>query len=91
MIIYEYHKEKPDSYKVKEIMNNFVNEFQNDFESGSVSLLFNNDYDIEKMREGLHSIQILESYLIFLEKIYTINISRLTIRIKTSSNQMTKC
>ena len=61
-----------------------MNEFQNDFESGNVSLLFNNDYDIEKMRVGLHNIQMLESYLSFMEMMYTIFISRLTIRITTS-------
>ena len=42
------------------------------------------------MRVDLQKIQLLESYLTFLEMMYTINISRLTIRIKTSLNQMTK-
>ena len=88
MIFYKFDIEKPDFYKIVEIMNKYVTEFQNDFGSGKVSLLFNNDCDIEIMRVGLHSIQILESYLIFLEMMYTINISRLSIRIKTSSNQM---
>ena len=42
------------------------------------------------MRVGLHNIQILESYLTFLEMMCTINISRLTIRSTTSLNQTTK-
>ena len=88
MIFYKFDIEKPDFYKIVEIMNKYVTEFQKDFGSGNVSLLFNNDCDIEIMRVGLHSIQILESYLIFLEIMYTINILRLSIRIKTSSNQM---
>ena len=67
-----------------------MNELQIDFESGDVSIFFNNDYDIEIMRVGLHNIQILESYLTFLEMMYTFNKSRLNIRIKTSLNQMTK-
>ena len=67
-----------------------MNEFQNDFESGNVSLLFNNGCDIEIMRVGLHNFQILKSYLTFLEMMYTTNIPRLTIRYKTSLNQMTK-
>ena len=90
MIIYKYHIEKPDLNKIVGIINKNVNEFQNDFESGNVSLLFNNDYDIEIMRVGLHYIQILGSYLTFLEMMYIINISRLTKKIKTSLNQMTK-
>ena len=90
MIIYKYFIEKPDFYKIVEIMNKYVNEFQNDFESGNVAILLNNDCDIERMRVGLHKIQTLESYLIFLEMMYTINRARLTIRSKTSSNQMNK-
>ena len=92
MIIYKYHIEKPDLYKIVEIINKHVNEFQIDFESGNVSLLFRKgilDYDIEVMRVDLHNIQILKSYLTFLEMIYTTNIPRLTIRIKTSLSQMT--
>ena len=90
MIIYKYHSEKTDLYKTVKIISKYVNEFQNDFESGNVSLLFNNDYDIEVMRVDLQNIQLIESYLTFLEMMYTINISRLTIRFKTSLNQMTK-
>ena len=90
MIIHKYLIEKPDFYKIVEIINKYMNEFQNDLDSGNVSLLFKNDFDIEIMRLGLHNIQLLESYLTFLEMMYTINISRLTIRIKTSLNQMTK-
>ena len=90
MILYKYHIEKPSLYKIVETLKKYVNEFQNEFESGNVSLLFNNDYDIEIRRVGLHNIQILETYLTFLEIMYTINISRLTIRNKTSLNQMTK-
>ena len=70
-----------------------MNKFQNDFEIGNVSLLFKNgliDYDIEVMRVDLHNIGILKSYLIILEMMYTTNLPRLTVRIKTSSNQMTK-
>ena len=67
-----------------------MNEFQNYFESGNVSLLFNIDYDIEIMRVGLHNIQIFESHLTILEMMYTINKSRPTIRIKTNINKMTK-
>ena len=66
MIIYKYHIEKPGIYEIVEIIIKFVNELQNDFESGNVSLLFNNEYDIEIMRAGFHNIQILESYLTFL-------------------------
>ena len=54
MIIYKYHIEKPELYKLVEIISKYVNEFQNDFESGNVALLFNNDYDIEIMRVSLH-------------------------------------
>ena len=43
MIIYKYHSEKTGLYKTVEIISKYVNEFQNDFESGNVSLLFNND------------------------------------------------
>ena len=63
-------------------MNKYLNEFQNDFESGNVSRLFNNDYDIEILRVDLHNIQKLENYLTFLVMMYTVNISRLTIRYK---------
>ena len=88
--------EKPDLYKIVEIINKNVNELQNDFESVNVSLLFKNGlihYDIELMRVDLHNnnnIQTLESYLTSLEMMYSINISRLTIRIKTSLIQLTK-
>ena len=36
MIFYKYHVEKPDLYKTVEIKIKYVNEFQNDFESGNV-------------------------------------------------------
>ena len=96
MIIYKYHIEKPDLYTILEIINKYVNKLQKDFESRNASLLFKNgltEYDIKVMRVDLHrinNIEILESYLTFLGMMYTINIPRLTIRVKTSLNQMTK-
>ena len=65
-------------------MNKYMNEFQYDFQSGNLSLFFNNDYDTEILRVGPHKFQILESYLKFLEMKCTFNISRLTKGIKTS-------
>ena len=91
MNIYKCHIEKTDLYKIVEVINKYMNDFQNDFESGNVSLLFNNDFEIERKRVGLLNIQILESFLKFMEMMYIINISRLTIGIKTSLSQMTNC
>ena len=67
MIIYKYNIDKPDLYKIVEIKNKYVNEFQSDFQNGNVSLLFSNDYDVDIMRVGLHNIQLFESYPTFLE------------------------
>ena len=100
-IIYNYHIEKPALNFVEEIVKNYANEFQNDFESGNVScrfsLLFNDgliDYDVEVMRVDLNSIGACHGYLSILKNLQVNNnfgnISHLTITIKTSLKQMTK-
>ena len=82
-------------------MNESVYEFQNDFGSGNIrckfSLLFNDgliDYDVEIRRVDLHNIAICYDYLSIFKRLNEnnnfVNISHLTITIKSGLNQITK-
>ena len=104
-VSYKYHLEKPDRFKVVEIINKYMNEFLDDFEDGNItcifSLLLNNglvNYNTNTMTVGENLVLQRCGFLVFSEGLLTniekgyifINVAYLTIRITTRINSMTK-